>query len=104
MFLFVYMYHSYVSIIHLTWILTTFLVSIETTLLISIYAMIPILSWEFIFVYGIRIPIVQELDFFKTYGNYFQWAMEKKSLEQSLMFLTLACFYMMLSCKFILDK
>ena len=58
MFVLIYMYHSYVSLIHLAWLLLSFLLSMHTTFLFSIYAMIPLLSWEFVFIYGSRIPIV----------------------------------------------
>jgi hypothetical protein len=58
MFLMVYMYHSYVSILHLSWILMSFVFPIQTTFVISIYGVLPILFWEFIFIYAIRIPVV----------------------------------------------
>ena len=38
------------------------------------------------------------MEFIKTYGGYFKWTMAAQEFEQSLMFLTLACFYMMISC------
>lgn len=98
MLLLVYEYHTYVSLIHLAWILLSFLVSQRVIFMVSVYAMIPFLSWEFILIYGVRIPIVQDTTFFKTYGEYFQWEMKVRMEEQTLMFLTLATFYMMISC------
>jgi hypothetical protein len=43
----------------------------RSCLLLSSYAMVPLLSWEFIFIYGIRIPVVQETEFFKSFGSYY---------------------------------
>ena len=104
MFTLVYMYHTYISIIHLLWIITSFIVDMRTTFLIGIYSMIPLLTWEFILVYGSRIPIVNETDFFVAYGAYFKFNMVSQTYEQTFIFLNLVLFFMMISCRRILEK
>mmetsp|Transcript_21580 Transcript_21580/g.33241 ORF Transcript_21580/g.33241 Transcript_21580/m.33241 type:complete len:403 (-) Transcript_21580:1545-2753(-) len=98
MFILSYMYHSEVSFVHVMWIILTFILPVNATFFFSILVMLPLLSWEFIFVYGIRIPVVNETYFFETYGSYFSWHMRVSITEQTFMFLTLALFYMMISC------
>jgi len=104
MFVLVYMYHTYISIIHLLWIIASFIVDMNTIFLIGIYAMIPLLTWEFILVYGSRIPIVRSTDFMVAYGSYFNFNMESQTYEQTFMFLNLVLFFMMISCRRILEK
>jgi hypothetical protein len=58
MFIIIYSYHTPLSLVHLSWLLMSFMISTYATTLISVYSMIPLLTWEFIFVYGSRIPIV----------------------------------------------
>lgn len=99
MFGLVYTYHCQANLIHLTWILLSFILNMNTCFILSIYAMIPLLSWQFIFVYGSRIPIVQDTTFFVRYASYYKWEMKAQTYEQTLLFLTLACFYMMISCQ-----
>lgn len=98
MFALVYIYHCQASLVHLAWILLSFVLSTKNMLLLSSYAMVPLLSWEFIFIYGVRIPVVQDTHFFKRFGAYFNFTMKAPGYEQSLMFLTLATFCMMISC------
>lgn len=97
MFFLVYMYHSPLSLIHISWLILTFLVSQTTIFLVSVYAMIPILSWEFVFVYGVRIPIIKDYMFMQKFGTYMKWPMEYKTEEQTFMFITLCTFFMMIS-------
>jgi hypothetical protein len=76
MFILVYMYHSGASFFNLLWIILSFILSMEHTFALSIVVMIPILSWEFFLIYGMRIRVVNETYFFKEYGSYFRWQMK----------------------------
>jgi len=98
MFFISYMYHSEVSMVNVFWIVMTFILPMSATFFLSILVMLPLLSWEFIFIYGIRIPVVQDLYFMKRYGSYFDWKMRLGVTEQTLLFLTLSLFFMMISC------
>jgi len=70
----------------------------EHTFALSIVVMIPILSWEFFLIYGMRIRVVNHTYFFKEYGTYFRWQMKWPIFEQFYIYLTLLNFYMMISC------
>jgi hypothetical protein len=59
--------------------------------------MIPLVTWEFIFVYLGRVAKIKETNFFKNYGKYFEFHMENPSFEQFFMLVTLLLFYMMIS-------
>jgi len=63
MFIIIYKYHCPLNLIHLFWILLTFLLSDDNVFLVSMYSMIPLLFWEFLFIYAIRIPIVKDTVF-----------------------------------------
>lgn len=104
MFALVYTYHCQASLLHLTWILLSFILELNTCLILSIYAMVPLLSWEFVLIYGVRIPGVRDTAFFQRFGAYFDFEMKAQAWEQTLMFLTLACFYMMISCQRIIAR
>lgn len=93
----IYMYHSSQSIIHLTWVLFTFLLPENIYLLLAITSYLPLMLWEFIFVYAIKIPIVQETKFVKFLGQYYVWDMKSELLERLLMFTTLSIFSMQIS-------
>ena len=64
MFILSYMYHTEVSFINVMWVLLSFILPDEFFLLLSSVVMVPILSWEFVLVYGSRIPIVCDTYFF----------------------------------------
>jgi hypothetical protein len=98
MFIIVYLYHCPLNLIHLTWLLLTFLLSMENVFLISTYSMIPLLGYEFVFIYAMRIPIVNETWVMTTFGAYLQWEMQSRMYEQTFMFITLLTFIMMPSC------
>lgn len=66
--------------------------------------MIPLLTWEFIFIYGSRIPVIKDTNIMVSYGTYLQFEMESKMTEQTFMYLTLVTFYMMISTFSILQK
>jgi hypothetical protein len=98
MFFIIYKYHCPLNLVHLFWLLITFLLSDENVFLVSMYAMLPVLFWEFLFIYAIRIPIVKDTGFMQTYGSYMQWPMEDRMSEQVFFYLTLATFVMMPYC------
>jgi len=47
----------------------------KTIFFLSMVGMIPILTWEFVLIYGARIPIVKDNSFFSYFGDYFKWIM-----------------------------
>ena len=67
MFILSYMYHNELSFVNVLWVLASFVIPDQTFLLISSFVMIPILSWEFVLIYGSRIPIVQDTKNDKMY-------------------------------------
>jgi hypothetical protein len=104
MFILAYMYHSQVSFINVMWVLLTFMIPDEFVLLLSSVTMVPILTWEFVLIYGSRIPVVSDTYFFKTFGKYFLWKFCYPVLEQSFMYINLLTFYMMISCYHMLSQ
>jgi len=98
MFIIIYLYHCPLNLIHLIWLLLTFMLSMDNVFLISTYSMIPLLGYEFMFVYSMRIPIVKDTWFMQTFGGYFDWDMKSRMYEQTFMYITLLTFIMMPSC------
>jgi hypothetical protein len=47
----------------------------RTLLLLSISAYLPVLLWEFILVYGSRIPFIADYSPFVDYGASYKWEM-----------------------------
>jgi len=76
-----YMYHSLIGQVHLTWILLSFIFSIQTTLWLSTIFMVPIYTIEFVIVYGCQLRVIQDVSVFKHYGQYFQTEMKRPILE-----------------------
>ena len=93
-----YLYHNSLSMLHLSWVLLSFLISFELNLFLSCIVMIPIYSWEFIMIYGLRIPLIKDYDFFAKYGDYFNWDLKWPISEQVLYFCILNLFFMTISC------
>jgi len=81
MFYLTYQYHTPLSLIHLIWLLLSFILSTYSITLISVYSMIPLLTWEFIFIYGSRIPVIRDTQIMVNYGRYMQFDMESKMTE-----------------------
>lgn len=100
-----YMYHNFIGLLHLTWILLSFIFSARTTLLLSSAFMVPLYTFEFIVVYGCQLQVIQDIDFFKKYGQYFVTDMKRPILEQNLYFLNLLLWYMTIgSLKLAFDR
>jgi hypothetical protein len=70
----------------------------STLLLLSISAFLPLLLWEFILVYGCRIPFIDDVSPFVDYGASYKWKMRMETPEKALMFACLLLFFMMVSC------
>jgi len=98
MFAFSYLYHSDASMVNITWIVLSFIFPDTMVFLFSGFVMLPILLIQFVLVYGIRLPIVKDRPFFQNYGQMYAWDMASQTIEQSLLFLTLICFFMMPAC------
>jgi hypothetical protein len=84
-----YQYHSLAGLVNLVWVITSILVSSQTTFLITTYIGVPLFTWEFIMVYCSRIAFVKDLFIFEKLGDYFTWDMKQNALEQTWMFITL---------------
>lgn len=97
MFLLAYGYHSSAGFFNLCWLIFSFIMPTTTTLFMSIVVMIPMLSWEFIFIYCGRVPKIRETTFFQNLGKYFRFTMVNETIEQFFMLVTLLLFYMMIS-------
>lgn len=92
-----YMYHDGTSLLHLAWVLLSFIFPLQITLFVSFVVMLPFYTFEFVMVYGLRIPIVKDKFFFQKYGSLFDWEMKIPILEQTLYFVILTNFFMMIS-------
>lgn len=63
MFTIIYIYHCPLNLVHLFWLLSTFLLSDENVFMLSMYSILPVLMYEFLFIYAIRIPVVKDTSF-----------------------------------------
>lgn len=95
-----YMYHTDLSLVHLTWVVMTFILPYKVMFFFSIVIMIPIYSFEFIMVYGNHVYLVGDSSFFQQYPM-FKWTMEAKMLEQLLFYVIMSNFFMMISGYFL---
>lgn len=64
MFVLVYMYHTNNSFMNLSWIIFSFITPPEWTFFLSCWFMIPLLTWQFLFTYGVRIPVLKDTAIF----------------------------------------
>ena len=76
-----YMYHHKMSLFHLGWVLLSFICTIELTLYVTIVLLLPVYAWEFLMVYGLKIPLFNQLPMFKSYGHLFSWEMKAQISE-----------------------
>jgi hypothetical protein len=86
--------------IHLVWILLSFIFPIKVSMFLCFVVLTPIYLWEFIVVYGLRVPVVQDLDFFKNSKKFFPINGEdslQRSMEQFLYFVILVFLFLTLS-------
>ena len=67
-----YMYHNILSLLHLMWILMTFIFPIKFALFLSLVIMTPMYTYEFVMIYGSRIPKLQDTDFFTSERSLFR--------------------------------
>lgn len=65
-----YLYHSSIGMFHLTYVMLTFFFSRKFTYYMSIVVILPIYALEFICVYGVGIPGMDEKEFFQN-SKYF---------------------------------
>jgi hypothetical protein len=97
MFILAYCYHSSAGLFNLCWLISSFVLPTDQILFMSIVFMVPLLTWEFVFIYVGRVPMIKETWFFENYGKYFKLDMWNPLVEQLFMFMTLLTFYMMIS-------
>jgi len=81
MFLLAYGYHSSAGFFNLCWLIFSLIMPTTSTLFLSIVVMIPILSWEFIFIYCGSVPKISKTTFFENYGKYFRFNMVNETIE-----------------------
>lgn len=60
------MYNNSLGLLHLSWVLLSFINPINTTLFFSLILMLPIYFAEFVMVYGSRVPLIKDYKLFKT--------------------------------------
>lgn len=66
-----YTYHTDISMIQLCWVLISFAAPLDVSLYLSVIVLLPIYFFEFIMIYGLRIPLVQDLTFMLDNRSYF---------------------------------
>ena len=93
-----YLYHSNSGMFHLAFVLFSFILPSRLVLFFCFVIMLPIYALEFVLMYGMRIAIVNESDFFIRYGKAFDFEMNFPIMEQFLYFFILALFCMTVSC------
>ena len=93
-----YLYHSNSGMFHLAFVLFSFILPSRLVLFFCFVIMLPIYALEFVLMYGMRIAIVNESDFFVKYGKAFDFEMKMPIMEQFLYFFILALFCMTVSC------
>ena len=100
------MYHSYNGMLHLSWVLLSFILPLKWTLFSSCIIMIPLYTVEFFTIYVSRIPgidiaqIYNEkiYNFFINEKSDFVTKMRYPELEQFMMFMIMCLFYIGISC------
>ena len=86
------------SMLHLGWVLISFILPMQFTIFMTNMLMIPVYTWEFLMIYGNRIHLVKTLEFFKEYGSLFDFEMQNPIFEQFLYFAILALLFMSIGC------
>lgn len=76
-----YMYHSKISILHLIWVIFSFVANIRVIMFVNMMVMIPLYTLEFTMIYGSRIPEVEYYTIFRTYKEEFGFEMRSPILE-----------------------
>jgi len=61
---------------------------------LSVIFMVPIYTYEFIIVYGLKVPKIKDMQFFQKYKDNFVITMERPILELTLYYLNLTLFFM----------
>ena len=70
----------------------------QLMLFLTIMLMIPVYTWEFLMVYGIRIPHIKNFSMYKEYGDIFDFKMKWLICEQFIYFFNLCLLYMCVGC------
>lgn len=95
----VYMYHGGMSFYHLIWVLCSFIFNSRFALFLSIVVFLPLYSLECMLIYGSQIDIIKQTELWKNFGERFlQVELASPMLEQTLYFMILSCFFVMISC------
>jgi hypothetical protein len=95
MFTMSYTYTSFPGLLHLLWVILSFILPEEWTYIISIIVAVPLLSFEFLIIYCSKIPVIGEADYFGRFKGELAFEMKRPVLEQALMYVTLVVFYAM---------
>ena len=87
------------GLFHLCWLLSTFFLPMQIVLFITCVLLLPVYTFEFIMIYGVRVPLVRQyVPIYKTYGKDFDFKMESPVTEQFLYFSILALLYLCVGC------
>jgi hypothetical protein len=95
MFAISYTYTSFPGLLHLLWVILSFILPEEWTYFFSIIVAVPLLSFEFLVIYCSKIPVMGEADYFGRFKGELAFEMKRPVLEQALMYVTLVVFYAM---------
>ncbi len=92
-----YTYHTFGSIFLLIWTLCSFTLPEKFVIFFSAVVVAPIFTVGFFIIYCSKIPVISTTQFFQTPNvRYLAWKMKNPILEQSIMYFTLAIFFMMI--------
>ena len=92
------MYHVHISLLHLAWVLLSFVLPIRPSLFLSIMIMLPVYAWEFLIVYGREVPVISEMPHLQKYSKIFDFEMKSLILEQLLFYTILALHFIAVGC------
>lgn len=88
------MYHSSIGLMHLFWVLFSFFVGERLFFFTACSIMLPIYTWEFIIMYGMRTPGIRNQEPFLSCAEYFVNEMAYPVLEQALSFVILILLFL----------
>ena len=93
-----YMYNRSLGMVHLFWVLWSFIFPYTCTQILTITLLLPLYLSEFVMIYGMRVPILKDTRVMVNYKQVFDINFQLPILEQSLFFVVLVLIFMTISC------
>jgi hypothetical protein len=84
--------------LHLSWVLTSFVVPYVPTLYITITFFLPVYLVEFVMIYTLGMPIIRKSAYVTAYGGLFKTDFVHPVFEQLLYFVNLVLLFMCIGC------